>query len=75
MSKLKDRLVKIPLHTRIKINNEFAIIDLLTELGIRDGSWTPEEDELLQKITNCADRLADSQINEMKQWESDGRPN
>lgn len=44
----------IPLETKLNVSNELAFINLLSELGYRDGYWTPEEDHILSKLTILA---------------------
>ena len=73
-----DKLEKLrkstSLEIRLKINNEFAMIDLLEEIGFRKGYWTDKEDHILQKLCDNAQRLAIEQIKEFKQWKKDGCP-
>jgi hypothetical protein len=47
----------ISLETRIKVSTQIAFINLIHELGYREeGYWKPEEDELLSKLINLADK-------------------
>lgn len=76
---MKDKLdhlcKRIPLKTRIQVNSQMAFINLLTELDYRESKmWTPDEDELLNKVIKLANEQSDHLIEEFKQWEADGRP-
>ena len=47
----------ISLNTKIKVLNEFAFIDLLTELGYRkDKMWSEDEQPILDKLIGCANK-------------------
>jgi hypothetical protein len=66
---------KIPLETRLTVSNEMAMIDLLTELGFRDDKmWTKEEDPMLEKLCNLAKKWTKIQLDEIKEWEENGKP-
>ena len=71
---ISEVLKRIPLETRFKVLNEIAFIDLLSELGYRDGYWKDEEDEKLQKLCNLAEKIAKEQMKEIEEWEKDGKP-
>ena len=74
-SKTVDRLLKeTPLKVRIRVANQMAFINLLSELGYRDGYWTPDEDEKLQKLCELAEKLTDEHLKDIKEWENDGKP-
>lgn len=50
-------LSEIPLETKIKVSTEFAFIDLIHELGFREEKpWSEEENEMLNKILEFADK-------------------
>lgn len=71
---LDDILGKIPLKTRLKVLNEMMLMDFLSELGIRDGVWTTEEEEMLTKLFNFAKKITKFQLSEIEDWELDGKP-
>ena len=74
-SETVDRLLKsIPLKVRIRVANQTAFINLLSELGYRDGYWTPDEDIKLQKLCELAEALTEQHLEDFKEWEKDGRP-
>lgn len=63
------------LETRLKVSNEIAFINLLTELGFRESkSWTPEEDEMLGKLCQFAHKHTQHQLEQIEQWKKDGEP-
>ena len=76
MSEIFEKLVKeIPLATRLKVANEMAFIDLIVELGYReDKMWTDEENELLGKLCELAQKHTDSILKDIEVWEADGKP-
>lgn len=54
---IKDILDNLDLKTELTVLNEMVFIDLLSELGYReDKYWTPEEDPILQKLCDCAEK-------------------
>lgn len=60
----------IPLDTRIRVSTQMAFINLITELGYRENKyWTPDEDELLNKLMNLAEKHTQDILNEIKEWE------
>jgi hypothetical protein len=64
-----------PLETRLSVLNKMMFIDLLSTLGFRkDKYWTPEEDPLLSKLCEHAQKLTNMQLEDIKEWEEDGRP-
>ncbi len=69
-----DLLKNNSLETRLKISNEMAFVELLSELGFRKGEWTKEEDEMLGKLCQLADLHTKRQLEKIKQWKSDGSP-
>jgi hypothetical protein len=57
----------ISLETRIKVSTQIAFINLIHELGYRkEGYWKPEEDELLNKLINLADKHTKDILEEIK---------
>lgn len=72
---LKAMSKSIPLDIRIKVSVEMHNISMLTELGFRENKmWTPEEDELLEKLMKSSHKLSDIIMNDIKEWEDDGSP-
>jgi hypothetical protein len=56
----------ISLETRIKVSTQIAFINLIHELGYRkEGYWQPEEDELLSKLINLADKHTEDILEEL----------
>lgn len=65
----------IPLDTRIRVSSQMAFINLITELGYReDKMWTPDEDELLNKLMNLAEKHTQDILNEIKECKDEGSP-
>lgn len=75
-SKAYKQLVKeIDLKTRMKAHTEIAFIDLITKLGYRpDKMWTEDEQPLLSKLCGLALELSEELVEEIEQWEKDGKP-
>lgn len=69
-------LRETPLKIRLQVLNEMCFVDMLCELGyITEGSWTPDEQEtMLVKISQYCEKLTQSQLEDVEQWEKDGRP-
>jgi hypothetical protein len=64
-----------PLKTRFKVDNEMAFITLLSELGLREDSmWTEDEEEMLSKLIDFAEKHAQYQLQTIKKWQDDGEP-
>ena len=60
-------LSEIDLRTKLKVNNEFAFVNLLTDLCYRkDKLWTDDEDEILSRLIDLASELADTQMEEIE---------
>lgn len=75
-SKILEQILKeIPLEIRLQTSNEMAFIELLSELGFRENKmWSDDEDEMLQKLINFAKKHTEHQLERIKDWEKDGRP-
>lgn len=57
----------VPLKNRIKVANEMAFINLITQLGYReDKMWTDEEDEILNKICELAENHTNRILEEIE---------
>ncbi len=73
--KFHEILKQTPLQIRLKVSNQMAFISLLTELGFReDKMWTDDENELLSKLCEAANQHTEHQLETIKEWEKDGRP-
>jgi hypothetical protein len=58
-----------PLDIRLNIINQIAFINLITELGYRkDGYWTPDEDEILDKLCNLANKHTQYILEEIEEF-------
>lgn len=58
-----------PLDIRIRVSSQMAFINLITELGYReDKIWTPDEDELLNKLMNLAEKHTQDILQEIKEY-------
>jgi len=75
-SKVIDKLIKeTPLEVRLKVDNEMAFITLLSELGLREDSmWTEDEEEMLSKLIDFAEKHTQYQLQTIKKWQDDGEP-
>jgi hypothetical protein len=71
-----DKMLReTPLATRLRVSNEMTFISLLTELGYREEkAWGDDEQELLNKLCNIAKSHTDHQIQQILEWEKDGKP-
>jgi len=77
MSKVLDEVLKrIPLRTKLKVQNELMVQSYLIDNGfIPDGYWDDEKEEKYGKgFRALADEMADAQIKTFKEWEKNGRP-
>ena len=72
---ISDYCKDIDLKTRIKVKSEITFINLIHELGYReDKMWTSEEEEILNKLLKLASEFTNDVIDEIGQWEKDGKP-
>ena len=68
---IRKLLEDIPLKTRLKVLNEMAFIDLITELGYREEKmWSDEEDELLSKLCKLALKHTENILEEIEEVNS-----
>jgi len=68
-------LKETPLEIRLKVTNEYAFINLITELGFReDKMWADEEGPISEKLFDLAHKLTQEQIETFNRWEQDGKP-
>jgi len=68
-------LKETPLEIRLKVTNEYAFINLITELGFReDKMWADEEGSISDKLFDLAHKLTQEQIETFNRWEKDGKP-
>jgi hypothetical protein len=72
---INQLLKETPLKVRLQVLNEMFFVDMLHELGYIDGgSWTPDEQiEKLVKISEYCEKLTQAQLDDIEQWENDGR--
>lgn len=64
-----------PLDTRIRVSTQMAFINLITELGYReDKMWTKDEDELLNKLMNLAEKHTQDILNEINEYNEEHSP-
>ncbi|MFW6225710.1 MAG: hypothetical protein ACOC3V_01965 [bacterium] len=72
---LSDSLKNIPLEIRLNVLNEITFINLITKLGYREEKyWTEDEKDKRRIISNLAKELTTDILNEIKEWENDGKP-
>jgi hypothetical protein len=58
-----------PLDIRLNVINQIAFINLIRELGYRkSGYWTPEEDEILDKLCNLANKHTQDILEEIEEF-------
>jgi len=63
MNVLERLRKKIPLETRLNVNNEAFLINAIFELGYReDKMWTDDEQDTLDKICELAEKLTKEQL-------------
>ena len=68
-------LKKVPLDIRLDVINDMHFMDLIHELGYREEKgWTDEENEVLYKINKAARNHTLRILQEIQQWEKDGKP-
>jgi hypothetical protein len=67
---------EIPLKIRLYVLNEMMIQSHLVEIGvIPDGYWSDEKEKKYGKLFRpIAKKLTKFQLQEIKEWEKDGRP-
>ncbi|MFW6243138.1 MAG: hypothetical protein ACOC2W_03170 [bacterium] len=72
---LSDSLKNIPLETRLNVLNEMSFINLITKIGYREEKyWTEDEKDKRIIISNFAKELTYDILEEIKEWENDGKP-
>lgn len=72
ISKMAARTTLI---ARLNVLNQMKFIDLLTELGYRENKmWSPDEDEVLSKLCTSANKHTLSILDEIQEWEYNGKP-
>lgn len=53
---LTKLMSEIPLSTTLKVYNQTAFIDFLSEMGVRENKmWTEEEHKLLERLSSFSD--------------------
>jgi len=77
-NQIEKMIKEIPLKIRLKVSNEMAFMDLITELGYREDKMWDESDEKDNEIFNKLMKLArehtEYQMNEIQRWKEDGSP-
>ncbi len=68
---IKKLLKTTPLDIRLRVSIQYAYITLLSELGYRQGYWTPEEEDKLQKLCDFSDKHTQEILDIIKQYEED----
>ncbi len=75
MVNIREICKRISLANRIKVLSEMDFISLLTELGYREEkSWGPEEDEILRKLCELAQKHTEEIFKTIDEWKQDGSP-
>ena len=66
---ITDEILKnTSLESKLKVMNEMAFINLITELGYRkDRMWTDSENDLLQKLCDLAKEHTDNIIKKINE--------
>lgn len=68
-------LKEVPLDIRLDVINDMYFMDLIHGLGYREEKgWTDEENEVLYKINTAARNHTLRILQEIQQWEKDGKP-
>ena len=72
---VEDILKRTPLKTRIEVDIQASFINLISELGYRESKyWTEDENPILQKLTELANKTTDYIMESINEWERDGKP-
>ena len=72
---VEDILTRTPLKTRIEVDIQASFLNLITELGYRESKcWTEDEDPILKKLTELANKTTDYIMESINEWERDGKP-
>jgi hypothetical protein len=74
--RMAEMLKDIPLKTRLYVLNEMLIQSYLIDAGyVPDGFWSDEKERKYgRSLRKFAKALTRAQMQEIRQWEKDGRP-
>ena len=76
--KITDLLKETPLQTRIKISCWFALNDMIHDSGAREEAvWdetNPKDVEMMKLLDDKTRELTEVIMNNIKEWEEDGKP-
>ena len=76
--KINDLLKQTPLEARIKISCWFAMNDMIHDSGAREEAvWdetNPKDVEMMKLLDDKTKELTEVIMNNIKDWEEDGKP-
>ena len=76
--RIGDILKETPLEARIKTSCWFALNDMIHQSGAREESmWdetNPKDIELMKLLDNKTKELTERIVENIKEWEQDGKP-
>ena len=76
--KINDLLKQTPLEARIKISCWFALNDMIHDSGAREEAvWdetNPKDVEMMKLLDDKTKELTEAIMNNIKEWEQDGKP-
>lgn len=75
---ISDLVDSIGIDIRLRVSNEIGLINFLTDNGFRkSGYWdaaNEEDEKLRQAISVWAQQQTAWQLEDIKEWEANGRP-
>ena len=76
--KITDLLKETPLEARIKISCWFVLNDMIHDSGARESAvWdetNPKDVEMMKLLDDKTRELTEVIMNNIKEWEEDGKP-
>ena len=76
--KINDLLKQTPLEARVKISCWFAMNDMIHDSGAREEAvWdetNPKDVEMMKLLDDKTRELTEVIMNNIKEWEEDGKP-
>ena len=76
--KITDLLKETPLEVRVKISCWFALNDMIHDSGARESAvWdetNPKDVEMMKLLDDKTRELTEVIMNNIKEWEEDGKP-
>jgi len=76
--KINDLLKQTPLEARIKISCWFGLNDMIHDSGTREEAvWdetNPKDVEMMKLLDDKTKELTEVIMNNIKEWEEDGKP-